>query len=285
MSSKSSAVVPVIIAAAIIAAAGIIAVAYVQAGENKPTGNSPDLRLLASNLEERIAGSVKVMELTGAMPAVRNTDSLSLVSTAQMGIPQDADPAKREVAKEIVATYGDVASIFFLTPDGNLYLGEPFEQQKQLPQLNYSDRDWYKGVSSTGDSYVSSVFMSAAIHEPTVAVAVPVHEQGTEKGAIGYWVAITNLDEIEKDLRQLGGNSRVIFVDHNGTEIADSARDPSVERKDLRSFSSLESVKAALADKSGSLVETVDGKSMRVSYAPVKAHPHTWAVVSMQPAS
>ncbi|MEO9362812.1 MAG: hypothetical protein ABI348_02820 [Nitrososphaera sp.] len=154
MSSKRRAFVPVIIAAAIVAAAGIIAVAYVQAaGENnKPAGNSPDLRLIASRLEERVASSVKVMELTGAMPAVRNTDSQSLVSTAQMGIPQDADPAKREVAKDIVATYGDVASIFFLMPNGDLYLGEPFEQQKQLPKLNYSDRDWYQGVSSTGDS-------------------------------------------------------------------------------------------------------------------------------------
>lgn len=116
-------------------------------------------------------------------------------------------------------------------------------------------------------------------------MAVPVYGQaGADKGAIGYWVAIINLDEIEKRLRQLeGGSQRIIFVDHNGTEIADSARDPSAARIDLRSFSSLESVKAALAGKRGSLVETVDGKSMRVNYAPVRAHPHTWAVVSMRP--
>ncbi len=277
-----------IIAAAIVAAAGIIAVAYViPEGSSKPAENPSGVRLLASNLEERIASSVKVMSLTGLAPEVRNTDSLSLVSTAQMGIPQDADVAKRQVAKNIISTYGDdVASIFFLTPEGNIYIGEPFEQQKQLPRLNYSDRDWYQGVSATNDAYVSSVFMSAAIHEPAVAVAVPVYgQEGTEKeSAIGYWVAIINLDEIEKGLRQLEGGSRIIFADHNGTEIADSARDPSTTRTDLRSLSNLESVKAALAGKTGSLVEVVDGKTMKVSYAPVKAHPHTWAVVSMQPA-
>ncbi|AIF83573.1 hypothetical protein NTE_01510 [Candidatus Nitrososphaera evergladensis SR1] len=281
----------VIVAAAIVAAAGIIVAYPLQAANPKPVDRSPDLRLLASNLEERIAGYVKVMELTGMMPEVRSTDSLSLVSTAQMGIPQDADVAKRQVAKNIIATYGDdnVASIFFLTPEGNIYIGEPFEQQKQLPRLNYSDRDWYQGVSSTKEAYVSSVFMSAAIHEPAVAVAVPVYGQ-TAAGAeekdnniIGYWVAIINLDGIEKGLKQLEGSSRIIFVDHNGTEIADSARDPSAARTDLRSFSNLESVKAALAGKSGSIVEVIDGKSMRVSYAPVKAQPHTWAVVSMQP--
>ena len=164
-------------------------------------------------------------------------------------------------------------------------MGEPFEQQKQLPRLNYSDRDWYQGVSSTDDAYTSSVFMSSTINEPAIAVAVPVSAPGggnETAGTIGYWVAIVNLDTIESSLRDMqNDDKRVVFVDQNGTEIADSARNPSTKRTELRSFADLQGVKAALAGKSGSLTENVDGKDMLVSYAPLNAHPYTWAAVVM----
>ena len=142
-------------------------------------------------------------------------DSLSLISTAQMGIPQDADTAKREVAKRILSEHKDFASIFFRTLEGDLYMGEPFEQQKQLPRLNYSDRDWYQGVSGTDNAYTSSVFMSAAINEPAIAVAVPVSApDGGNKtvGTVGYWVVVVNLDTIESGLRDMQNDAwRVIL--------------------------------------------------------------------------
>jgi hypothetical protein len=236
--------------------------------------------LLAARLGDRMQDAINVMKLTAMQPEVRGTNALSQISEEQMGIPKDADPAKRQAAHNVLEQYG-FASIFFLTPDGDVYLGEPYEQQEQLPRLNYSDRDWYQGVSSTNDAYVSSVFMSAAIHVPAVAVAVPVYADDAQQVA-GYWVAIINLDDIEEELRQLGG-SRIILADHNGIEVADSARNPSEERLDLRSFSDLQSVKQALSGKAGSLVETIDGKSMSVHYAPVSAYPHTWAVISAEP--
>lgn len=265
-----------IIAAAAIAIAGIAVTAYVPVQQ---AGPDAQVRPLATALSDSIDDAVRVMELTSMQPEVKSTGALSQISEEQMGIPEDADPAKRQAARNILAQY-DFASIFFLTPEGDLYIGEPYEQQEQLPQLNYSDRDWYQGASSTKDAYVSSVFMSAAIHAPAVAVAVPVYAD--EQQVAGYWVAIINLDSIEKDLKGLG-YSRIIFVDHNGTEIADTARDPEEERTELRSFSDLSSVKQALAGNTGSLVETVDGKSMTVHYAPVSAQPHTWAVISAEP--
>ena len=41
----------------------------------------------------------------------------------------------------------DFENVYFLLPNGNVYIGEPYENQKQLPRLNYADRDWYKGIS------------------------------------------------------------------------------------------------------------------------------------------
>lgn len=280
----------VVVAAVVVIAVaiGILAVYAYDSASNGGSGiDESEARTLAAGLEKKIDEAINVMKATGDEPEVRSVDSLPLISTAQMGIPQDADTAKREVAKRILAEHKDFASIFFLTLEGDLYMGEPFEQQRQLPRLNYSDRDWYQGVSSTDDAYTSSVFMSAAINEPAIAVAVPVSAQdgGDERaGTIGYWVAIVNLDTIESGVRDMQNDDRrVIFVDHNGTEIADSAREPSTKRTELRSFADLQGVKAALAGKSGSLSESVDGKNMLVSYAPLNANPHTWAAVVMTP--
>lgn len=231
-----------------------------------------------ADVESRIDRSISAMETTSELPEVKSTDYVGSIDEAQMGIPENEDVDKREVARELLSEHPEFASIFFLTPSGDVYLGEPFEQQAQLPGLNYADRDWYKGVSSTNEPYVSAVFMSAAIHVPSVAVAVPVSD---EDNVAGYWVAITNLGDIESSLETLSGGSRVLLVDHNGTEVADTGR--TGELTELRSFAHLQSVQAALSGETGSLVEQVDGAEMTARFAPVSAHPNTWAIVFLEP--
>ena len=235
--------------------------------------------LAAARVESGIDRSVVAMQVSSELPAVKSTDFAGSIDVAQMGIPQDADVEKREAARQLLSEYPEFASIFFLTPNGDLYLGEPFEQQKQLPRLNYADRDWYMGASATGDAYVSAVFMSAAIHVPAVAVAVPVH---ADAEVSGYWVAIVHLDGIESSLERLGGQSRILLVDHNGTEVADTAR--TGELSELRSFAGMQSVQSALKGEAGTAVETIDGVEMNARFAPVKAHPNTWAIVFLEPA-
>jgi cache domain-containing protein len=232
-----------------------------------------------SDVESRIDRSVRAMQTTSELPEVKSTDYIGLIDEAQMGIPEDADVEKREVARQLISEHPEIASIFFLTPSGDIYIGEPYEQQAQLPRLNYADRDWYKGVRATNEPYVSAVFMSAAIHVPAIAVAVPVFQ---EDQLVGYWVAITNLGDMESSLKGLSGGSRVLLVDHNGTEVADTGR--TGELTELRSFAHLQSVQAALSGKTGSLVEQVDGVETNARFAPVNAHPNTWAVVFLEPA-
>ena len=236
---------------------------------------------VVAGVESRIDGYVAAMKATSELPQVKSTDYVGSISVKQMGIPEDADGEKREVARQLLSDHTEFASIFFLTPSGDIYIGEPFEQQEQLPRLNYADRDWYKGASTTNDAYVSSVFMSAAIHVPAIAIAVPVYE-GTEGKIAGYWVAIVDVSDIDSSLGQISGGSRILLVDHNGTQIADTGKD--AQGTELKSFANLQSVKNALSGQAGTVVEEVDGIQMTASYAPVKAHPHTWAIVFMQPA-
>jgi hypothetical protein len=243
------------------------------------------VKLIAVDVENRINDSIGVMQLTSELPQVRSTEYLDSISTAQMGIPENKDIEKRAVARQILSQHAEFASIFFLTSSGDIYIGEPFEQQKQLPKLNYAERDWYKGASSTNDTYVSSVFMSAAIHVPAVAIAVPVYADDNNNQITGYWVAIVNLADIESNLMQLDlghGGSRILLVDHNGTEIADTGR-VLQDKTDLKSFVHLKSVQDALSGQTGSEMEDVDGLKMTASFAPIQAHPHIWAIVFLEP--
>jgi hypothetical protein len=68
-----------------------------------------------------------------------------------------------------------LGSFYFTLPNGDVCLEEPYLRQKQPPRLNFADRDWYKGVSTTNDTYISSVFTSASIHAPAIAIVAPVH--------------------------------------------------------------------------------------------------------------
>ncbi|HEY9399373.1 MAG TPA: hypothetical protein VIP29_05715 [Nitrososphaeraceae archaeon] len=56
-----------------------------------------------------------------------------------MGIPQNLDLQKRDIARDILEKNEDIASIFFVIPKGDTYIGEPYPDQQQLPRLNYAD--------------------------------------------------------------------------------------------------------------------------------------------------
>ena len=54
-------------------------------------------------------------------------------------------------------------------------MGEPYKDQEQLPRINFADREWYKGVVKNNQTYISSIFLSASINAPAIAIAVPVY--------------------------------------------------------------------------------------------------------------
>lgn len=197
-----------------------------------------------------------------------------------------------------------------------IYKGEPYPDQQQLPRLNYDDRDWYKGVTRTNDTYTSAVFLSAAIHVPAIAIAVPVYENNIESNVgikvnqtslqsiVGYWVGIINPMKINEDLSDfnlLNSNNKVLLIDHNGTRVFESLPWSRInvtslpssssssplsnnqnQNQSLKSFSYLQSVQNALEGQSGSTGELIDGIKTTIYYYPVQIHPHTWALLLLQ---
>jgi hypothetical protein len=275
------------------------------------------LKLLSNVIETRVNKSSSLLELTSKLPEVTNVSYANMITEKFMGIPQNLDLQKRDIARNILEKDRNIVSIFFLIPKGDTYIGEPYPDQQQLPRLNYADRDWYKGVTRINDTYTSTVFLSAAIHVPAIAIAVPVYGNSIESNVgikvnqtsspiVGYWVGIINPVRINEDLsgfNLLNSNNKVLLVDHNGTRVfellpwskinvtslpSSSSSSPLFDSQNqnqnqsLKSFSYLQSVQNALGGQSGSTVELIDGVKTTIYYYPVQIHPHTWALLLLQ---
>ena len=198
------------------------------------------VRLLASLTQSKLEEAANILEVTSKQNEVRNTPYFVNISQLHMGIPESLDVEKRNAAKEILGHNKDFGSIYFTMPNGDVYIGEPFYHQKQLPRLNFADRDWYKGVTSTNNTYTSSAFVSASIHAPATAIAIPVYPVSennnnnniSNNGATsknnnlitGYWVGIIDFQSINQTIENLSldNNSQIIIVDHEGNEIVNS---------------------------------------------------------------
>ena len=76
---------------------------------------------VAADVESRIAEYVAAMQATSELPQVKSIDYTDLISVEQMGITEDADDEKREVARQLLSDHAEFASIFFLTPSGHLH--------------------------------------------------------------------------------------------------------------------------------------------------------------------
>lgn len=88
------------------------------------------LELLSTIVETRINGTAALLELTSKLPEVKNIQYVNSIDEKFMGIPPDLDLQKRNIARYILEQDKDIATIFFLTPKGDIYIGEPYSDQE-----------------------------------------------------------------------------------------------------------------------------------------------------------
>ena len=264
------------------------------------------VKLVADIVRNRLHDAVNILEITSREPAVQNVSFANNISKIHMGISENLDVEKRKVAQKILSRDKDFGSIYFTLPNGNIYIGEPYSDQKQLPRLNYADREWYKGVTSTNNTYISSVFISASIHVPAIAVAVPVYSDNvginnnntgitsnSPHTLVGYWVGILDLASVQENINELylDRGERLIVVDQNGTSIVDSnskIKDNSTinspfssktNSQQLKSFAHLQSFKNALKGTAGTKIEIVNGVKILSIHMPIEIGGRNWAVI------
>src|SRR2546423_7294126 len=129
------------------------------------------VKLLADMVRNKLHDAVNLLEITSKDPVIQNVSFENFITKKYMGIPSTMDLPKRKLAQDILVRDKDFGNVYFVTPKADVYIGEPFSDQRQLPRLNYADRDWYKGVTATNNNnnnntYIGAVFMSASIHVP-----------------------------------------------------------------------------------------------------------------------
>jgi hypothetical protein len=140
-----------------------------------PADRSLLVKLLADDLENRLNKSAAILEITGELPQVKNTSYASSISSELHGIPEDLDIAKRTVARDILASDKDFEAIFFLMPNGDMYMDEPYLHQQNLTGNNFAFRDYYRGAVSTGDTYLDNLIISASSGLPQSIIAIPLY--------------------------------------------------------------------------------------------------------------
>jgi hypothetical protein len=245
--------------------------------------------LLADNLENRLNKSAAILEITSKLPEVKNltyASSLNQTLRTLHGIGKDLDIPKRKVAQNILSVDKDLETIFFLMPNGNIYMQEPYSRQLNLTKTNFDFRDYYKGAVSTHMTYLGNVIISASSGLPQANIAVPIYtvENDNSKSLVGIWAGGLNLRVFSKSLQSLNlpNNERIVYVDYHGQKIAESNKKQEIIKKN-ESFANLQSFKNAVAGKSGSIIEAINGTKMLVSYHAVNAIQTRWVILDIQP--
>jgi hypothetical protein len=249
------------------------------------------VKLLAHNLEDRLNKSAAILEITSRLPELKNVSYANSIDPTLHGIPQDLDIEKRKIAQDILAADRDFELIFFLLPNGDMYLEEPYSRQQNLTRNNFAFRDYYKGAISTGETYLGNVIISASSGLAQTYIAVPVYSAGNNRDndnptyLSGVWAGGLNLTVFSESLQSLNltNQQQIVYVDQYGQKIADSDKELLFNRNQNESFTDLQSFKNAVKGESGSIIEVINGIEMRVLYEPAKFYGTTWAVLLMQP--
>jgi signal transduction histidine kinase len=244
---------------------------------------SNEVQLLSSRFELRIQYITGIIELASqTYPLTEPPSSLSLISDQLKGIPQDADPTKREFARHLLEKKFDFDYVFYAVPNGDIYFLEPFQSQIKLSQLNFAFRDWYNGVVNTGATYVSEVYVSANEKHNVVGISAPIRSDVGDS-MNGIFVGALNLGTLQESLASvaLGKNEYLLIVDHNGNIVADSRKSESDTQ--IRKFS-LDFAQSN-ADEINTSVQEIDGVKMLVVSKTMPIGTHKWLVLSAQPYS
>ena len=236
--------------------------------------------------------SAAILEITGELPQVKNASYASSISSELHGIPKALDIIKRKIAHDILASDKDLQLIFFLMPNGDMYMEEPYSRQENLTGNNFAFRDYYKGAISTGDTYLGDVVISASSGLTQSNIAVPLYSSAIDNNGnrnnmtlLGIWSGGLNLTEFSKILQSLNltNGERIVYVDQNGQKIADSNKQ-SFRTNHNESFANLQAFNNALREqKPGSVTEMINGTRMLVFYEPVQFHSTTWAILLLKP--
>jgi len=160
----------------------------------------------------------------------------------------------------------DTFSTSVLDASGTLIDAQP--PQPALVGGNFSQRDWYRGVTLSRAPYLSEAFVSAANGKPlVVTAAVPIFDTATSGGLVGILTAAYSLASIQAFTEQYSSANQLSLtvIDQHGHVVAG----PGVGSGTLQTLAEDSRVKSAQEGQSGLKEVSVHGKQTLSAYAPI----------------
>jgi Cache domain len=244
---------------------------------------------LSQHLNDTISNLMGIAEKSmnrsnsfGRLPQVNLTSDFKI---KYHGIRSDQDLEKRNQAKELLANNKALLYVGLLLPNGDRYFGEPYSPyQTNSSVTNFAYREHFIGALKTRQPYLSHVFKAVTTGEPLAILANPIYaDVKNHRSLIGVQVLGLNFSYFNEMIKSImptteHGKKRIVIVDNNGTEIADSSFDSSKNNK-LESFKNLQSFQNAKNGQRGLLTEKVNGKNISISYTPIKFAQTYWVAL------
>ena len=169
-----------------------------------------------------------------------------------------------------------------LLPNGDRYFGEPYSPyQTNSSVTNFAYREHFIGALKTRQPYLSHVFKAVTTGEPLAILASPIYaDVKNHRSLVGVQVLGINFSYFNKMIKSImpttgKGDKRMVIVDNNGSEIADS----SFNNNKLESFKNLQSFQNAKNGQTGLMTEKVNGKNISISYTPIKFAQTYWVAL------
>jgi len=253
------------------------------------TNTSVELTILSDTLEIKLNKLSSLLEITSTLPQIINFPMEEFIDKKLNGIPENFDVYKRKLAKDILVKYDDFSLIGFILPNGNVYMQEPFERQKNLTTGNLGFRDYFKTTLNTGKTYLSDVIVSKSSGRSLTVMATPVFSNNQIIGVLYGTLDLNIFNELLQSFA-LPSNYRILIVDKAGIKLGDSDKSkvPSFSNRtfeEANKFSYLDAFNNALKGESGFTKEKVDNKTAIISYIPYKTLQNVRILLVMQECS
>jgi cache domain-containing protein len=245
------------------------------------------LYTLSQHLNDTISNLMGIAEKSmnrsnsfGKLPQANLTSDMKI---KYHGIRSDQDLEKRNQAKELLATNKALLYVGLLLPNGDRYFGEPYSPyQTNSSVTNFAYREHFIGALKTKQPYLSHVFKAVTTGEPLAILASPIYaDMKNHRLLVGVQVLGLNFSYFNEIIKSImptigKGDKRMVIVDNNGTEIADSSFS---RNNKLESFKNLQSFQNAKNGQTGLITEKFNGKNMSISYTPIKFAQMNWVTL------
>jgi len=253
------------------------------------TNTSVELTILSDTLETKLNKLSSLLEITSTLPQIINFPMEEFIDKKLNGIPENFDVYKRKLAKDILVKYDDFSLIGFILPNGNVYMQEPFERQKNLTTGNLGFRDYFKTTLNTGKTYLSDAIVSKSSGRSLTVMATPVFSNNQIIGILYGTLDLNIFNELLQSFA-LPSNYRILIVDKAGIKLGDSDKSkvPSFSNRtfeEANKFSYLDAFNNALKGESGFTKEKIDNKTAIISYIPYKTLQNVRILLVMQECS